>query len=88
MQQEEWSEMIEGSPLVIASMYNEEYELWEVSLNGMLLGNFIEEDEAANLAANIHFAFEHGYVNGIQQALDDPAQAQRALVARGLAAWI
>lgn len=80
---EELRDILEQTPLMIESAYNEEYELWEVSMDGQLIGSYITEDEAAELAANIHLAFEWGYVNGIHLALNTPGKAQKSLLERG-----
>lgn len=80
---EDLKDMLVQTPLMIESIYNYEYELWEVSMNGQLLGSYTTEEEAAELAAHIHLAFECGYINGIHLALKTPGKAQKTLLERG-----
>lgn len=83
---EEWREEVikkTDNPLLIESIYNTEYELWEVSLNGELLQHFVTEEEASELVSHVYLAFEFGFVNGIQLAMKQPGEAQKSLLARG-----
>lgn len=76
---------LEGSEtLEIASVFNEEFNVWEVSMQGRSLGVFTTEDEAADCAAATHLAFEMGYVNGLLLGRDNPEKAKAALEARGI----
>lgn len=76
---------LEGSQtLELESIYNEDFHAWEVSLQGKSLGAFATEDEAADLAANVHLAFELGYVNGLLLGRDNPQEAKEALEVRGI----
>ena len=70
--------------LILESIYNEDFELWEVSLDNNLLGNFVTEEEAGRFAANIHLAFEMGYTNGLLLGIDDPSEVRTALEKRGI----
>lgn len=70
--------------LVIESMYNEEFDIWEVTLQGMLMGNFVTEEEAGKCAANLHLAVEFGYTNGLLLGYNDRDQAKTALAQRGV----
>lgn len=70
--------------LVIENMYNEEFEVWEVTLQGLLMGNFVTEEEAGKCAANLHLAVEMGYMNGLLLGYKDKDQAKKALEQRGV----
>lgn len=70
--------------LEIESIFNEEFNAWEVSLQGKSLGAFATEDEAADCAANVHLAFEMGYVNGLLLGREHPEKAKAALEDRGV----
>ena len=70
--------------LYIESIYNQEFELWEVSMLGQLMGSFETEEEAAKCAVNLHLAFETGYTNGSLVGYKDSNDAKEKLKNRGI----
>ena len=77
-------ELLSSESLVIESMYNNEFEVWEVSLQGMLMGNFVTEEEASSFATSLHLAVELGYMNGLLLGYKDKEAAKEALEQRGV----
>lgn len=70
--------------LIIESLYNEEFELWEVTLQGQFINYFAKEEEASSCAKSLHIAFELGYTNGLLLGYSDKEKAKRSLESRGV----
>ena len=70
--------------MTIEVIYNEEFSVWEVSMEGTGMGVFETEEDASRAAENIHLAFETGYTNGLLLAYNDKPKAKKALEDRGI----
>lgn len=70
--------------IVIEVALNDYFSVWEVVMDGTLMGTFETEEEAARCSESIHLAFETGYINGLLLGYRNKEEAKVALEDRGI----